>query len=381
MTEQEYAYYVQEFNKEARGEAEARTGRAYKQREMFLGLFPVERIPSLSLYDYVFAKSGYGNRNSFCCLMKSGLEDIAHTGDAMPDIYGIYYKGGTELKLSRTYQKLWGNDFDNAFKTIKSEIYQLLVSIGNDDYSIIGSIHLESRFLHKILAVYFPGKFLPICTLSMRDEVCEAMEIGIGQGRDMIFDNIRLRELKESREATRCWDNEVFLGFCRFVGEKKDNVVPAAMRRKMAAQRAVKIQQEIDKLGLTGEEKESVVKIRVNQDIYRDALLKRYHSCALCKVNNPQLLVASHIKPWADSTPDERLDEDNGFLFCPNHDKLFDRGFISFGEDGRIMISEEMTQINCLFMNVSADMKVELTDRQKMFLEYHRDNIFRGETQ
>ena len=378
MTDQEYAYYVQEFNKEEREEAEARTERAYMQRRMFLGLFPVERIPSLSLHEYAFAKSGYGDRNSFCCLMKSGLEDIAHTGNAMSDIYGIYYKDGAELKLSRTYHKLFGSDFDKAFKTIKSEIYQLLVSIGNDDYSILGSIHLESRFLHKILAVYFPDKFLPICTLSMRDEVCEAMELGIDHGRDMLFDNIRLRELKESHGETCGWDNEVFLGFCRFVGKKKGDVIPAAQRRKMAAQRAVKMQQEIDKLGLTGEERESVVKIRVNQDIYRDALLKRYHSCALCKVNNPQLLVASHIKPWADSTPDECLDEDNGFLFCPNHDKLFDRGFISFGEDGRIMISEEMTQINCLFMNVSADMKVELADRQKMFLEYHRNNIFRG---
>ena len=49
------------------------------------------------------------------------------------------------------------------------------------------------------------------------------------------------------------------------------------------------------------------------------------------------VLIASHIKPWKDSDENERLDIDNGLLLCPNHDKAFDRGYISFDDNGLII--------------------------------------------
>ena len=39
-------------------------------------------------------------------------------------------------------------------------------------------------------------------------------------------------------------------------------------------------------------------------------------------------LVASHTKPWRDSTNEERLDGENGLLLTPTIDHLFDKGFI-----------------------------------------------------
>ncbi len=152
---------------------------------------------------------------------------------------------------------------------------------------------------------------------------------------------------------------------------------PNVIRREKMREKAIKIETEIDKLDLHGEDREAIVKVRVNQDEFRDRLLKRYSKCCLCGVSEPSLLTASHIKPWAESEPDEKLDVDNGFLLCPNHDKLFDRGYISFTDEGNIMISKSLSDTDSLFMNVNPLMRVELNSKNKEYLAFHRDNVFR----
>jgi putative restriction endonuclease len=49
---------------------------------------------------------------------------------------------------------------------------------------------------------------------------------------------------------------------------------------------------------------------------------------------------ASHIKPWCESTNEERLNGENGLLLTPSIDHLFDRGFISFEDNGELLISD-----------------------------------------
>ena len=63
-------------------------------------------------------------------------------------------------------------------------------------------------------------------------------------------------------------------------------------RKEKMAEHAVQIEKEIENLGLKGQEREAVIKARVNQGIFRDLLLKRYHNCCLCRISDPQLLVA-----------------------------------------------------------------------------------------
>ena len=127
---------------------------------------------------------------------------------------------------------------------------------------------------------------------------------------------------------------------------------------------------------LKGEEKIILVKARVNQSVFRDRLLKKYHKCCLCEVENQALLKASHIKPWVVSDADEKLDVENGFLLCPNHDALFDGGFISFDDNGNIMISDRLTKTDCTFTNVVPTMKLKLSEGNRKYLEYHRKNVF-----
>ena len=139
---------------------------------------------------------------------------------------------------------------------------------------------------------------------------------------------------------------------------------------------AEQIDNNISNLKLPGKTRKAIVNQRVGQGIFRDVLLKRYKKCCLCDVSNISLLRASHIKPWADSNSEEKLSVDNGFIMCPNHDLLFDRGYISFDDEGNIIISDKLSETDLNAMQVKRDMRIKLTDYNKLFLKYHRAFIF-----
>lgn len=136
------------------------------------------------------------------------------------------------------------------------------------------------------------------------------------------------------------------------------------------------IEDEANESNLLGEDRLAFVKNRVNQSVFRDLLLHKFKKCCLCGMDDENLLIASHIKPWADSTRKERVDVENGLLLCPNHDKLFDKGYISFGDDGKIIISNELSETNQRYMNVSIDMNISMSETTKVYMQYHRD-LFR----
>jgi putative restriction endonuclease len=83
----------------------------------------------------------------------------------------------------------------------------------------------------------------------------------------------------------------------------------------------------------------SVIKARVGQGEFRDRLLRRWRGCAVTGIEAPELLRASHIKPWRMSTNVERLHEFNGLMLLPQYDHLFDRGYITFDDTGHLVPS------------------------------------------
>lgn len=124
---------------------------------------------------------------------------------------------------------------------------------------------------------------------------------------------------------------------------------------------------------LVGKEKYALTKIRINQGAIRKNALKKYNSrCAICNMNAEELLIASHIKAWTDSTESEKGDVDNILLLCPNHDALFDKHYISFDAFGQIIISPQITSENQKLLNINTDMHIELSDKMKDYMDYHR---------
>jgi putative restriction endonuclease len=100
--------------------------------------------------------------------------------------------------------------------------------------------------------------------------------------------------------------------------------------------------------------------------------------CRITGVENPSHLLASHCKPWRDSTNEERLDGENGLLLTPSIDHLFDRGFIGFEDSGNLIISPVAHKPTLEKMGVETNRQVNVgnfTEGQRHFLDYHRNAV------
>lgn len=126
--------------------------------------------------------------------------------------------------------------------------------------------------------------------------------------------------------------------------------------------------------------REQSTRVRVGQAEYRKKLLLECPVCPVTMVSDERLLIASHIKPHAKSTPQEQIDPKNGFMFTPTYDKLFDKGFITFLDDRRMLVSPFLsphTQRLLGLVNLKSITQLPVDGRQK-YMDYHRANLFQG---
>lgn len=119
------------------------------------------------------------------------------------------------------------------------------------------------------------------------------------------------------------------------------------------------------------------------QMFYKDTLFHEFdHACPICNITIPHMLIASHIKPFRDCAHIyEAIDHNNGLLLCRNHDYLFDQGYFTFQDDGKIILSHSLLKKGHLenAYTLSSDFHLPkrfLTNERKLFLHYHRVNIY-----
>ncbi len=137
-------------------------------------------------------------------------------------------------------------------------------------------------------------------------------------------------------------------------------------------------------LGKIGEDKHALTKIRVNQSVFRKVIINNYyHSCAVCGLNIPDLLIASHILKWSENKA-ERLNPTNGICLCGIHDKAFELGFLGINSDYKIMVSDKLEIIKDKETHIAlfkrhANNSILLPDKYYPnieFLETHHSNVF-----
>lgn len=132
---------------------------------------------------------------------------------------------------------------------------------------------------------------------------------------------------------------------------------------------------------LGGTEVERLVRQRVGQQKFREAMLDYWGgACAVTGLALPELLRASHAKPWAECESDaERLDVFNGFLLVANLDALFDRFLISFDDDGGLLISPTLTDEIRSRLGLHPGMALRwLSDAHRGYLAWHRLRLNTG---
>lgn len=127
-------------------------------------------------------------------------------------------------------------------------------------------------------------------------------------------------------------------------------------------------------------EREAVILARRGQGIFKRNVLKIEQRCRITGVDHAEHLVGSHCKPWRDcASNEERLDGENGLLLTPSIDHLFDRGFISFENDGRLLISRVAHRESLRRMGVPVDAAHNVggfSEGQRRYLDYHRESVF-----
>lgn len=124
-----------------------------------------------------------------------------------------------------------------------------------------------------------------------------------------------------------------------------------------------------------GSNRETIVQARVGQGQFReDVLFIWKNTCPVTGLSKPELLVASHILPWSLSDETQKIDPNNGFPFSPAVDKLFDKGYISFNDNGHLLFKKSAIDSQDLkILGLLPNTKISgLNEQQIAYLAEHR---------
>lgn len=129
------------------------------------------------------------------------------------------------------------------------------------------------------------------------------------------------------------------------------------------------------------EDKKYLIKVRCNQGIFRERLILKYNNeCPLTGLRNKNILIASHIKPYSNCVGlEEKIDVDNGILLSSLADGFFDKGLMTFSNEGEIIFSDKLSiEDKKIFIKHLKNENVHLELSKKMLknMEYHRKNVF-----
>ena len=125
----------------------------------------------------------------------------------------------------------------------------------------------------------------------------------------------------------------------------------------------------------TKTERTGLVTSRVGQGYFRNQLFEKFNSrCAVTGSSLQEVLIASHIVPWSESTETQRLDVNNGLLLSPLYDALFDKHLISFSETGRLLVGQRVKDC-ARELNIAVDASIDIDPEMEVYLKRHRRKL------
>jgi putative restriction endonuclease len=127
-------------------------------------------------------------------------------------------------------------------------------------------------------------------------------------------------------------------------------------------------------------ERDALIRSRRGQGLFRSRVRQVERECRITKVRRAEHLIASHIQPWRRSSNDERLDGENGLLLTPTIDHLFDKGFISFEDTGKLIVSPVADAVSLERMGVDRTRIATVgsfSEGQRRYLDFHQNHVLR----
>lgn len=126
--------------------------------------------------------------------------------------------------------------------------------------------------------------------------------------------------------------------------------------------------------------REQLTRARRGQGLFRKRVLDIEPVCRITGLEKPNLLIASHIKPWrACGTAAERLDGFNGLMLAPHADFLFDRGLIGFEDDGRPLLSSQLQEVDADKLGLHTVQRPSpwpFRGESRTYFQHHRSTVY-----
>lgn len=118
----------------------------------------------------------------------------------------------------------------------------------------------------------------------------------------------------------------------------------------------------------------ALINARIGQGDYRQRMLRLWDGrCALTGCAIERVLVASHAKPWLDSSNEERLDEYNGLLLAASIDRLFDAGLVAFSDEGELLADAQLGPADLALLGIGKASRLRFVRSQhRPYLRAHR---------
>ena len=276
-------------------------------------------------------------------------------GDNKRPHHKLYIVNNSEILIYE--QKIF--DFYNS-KELDEDVFTWFINEFGKQYAFIAYLFfLKDK-----------SKYMPIAPTTF-DKAFELLNIDFKTNQKACWENYKqyneiLSEVKILLE--RAMDNDVQL--------LEAHSFLWIIARQMQANE-VTIEKQKDYIETSETYKEAVVKSRIGQGQYRKDLISYWQGCAVTGTRMYDMLIASHIKPWRRCTYQEALDKFNGLLLTPTLDKAFDLGYISFDDNGVIIISKELSDVEIQNLSINRESKItNLDERHYSYLKYHREVIF-----
>lgn len=241
--------------------------------------------------------------------------------------------------------------------------------------------HLDKGKYHDFVTeseVYYPS-------VKINQRICRIPPESIEKFYPLIHENhSKLIQLAAKTRSITSWKYSFSPGVILYLNTllKKTLPVPAYFSDQVDSEE-LNVLQEIEQFQdsyqtLQETTREAVIQSRIGQGQFRTSLIEYWQGCSVTGCQQIELLRASHIKPWRDSSNIERLDVYNGLLLLPNLDACFDSGLISFDDKGNILISSRLDKSTLLQLGIDSNLKLSRVDpRHRVYLRYHREKRFR----
>ena len=229
--------------------------RAMHDRGEFLRAFPADSLHSMSIEDYVVGKQ----KPTFCNYVEAKTKSWAVIQGATASKFGVYFgkiKGDEKLKYRPT--RKFGRTYLEAFKNVKMAILDLVDCGGRKypDFEKIDENPLSQMFKAKILSLYYPDKFMSVCSEEHLEEL--AVKFGCEDGLFKSEYQSLLVDVKNSNPATAGWSNKKFVSFLYATYIKKsDNVVSSSPQKTSKRHTSVNMEDVADARREIGEKAEA----------------------------------------------------------------------------------------------------------------------------